>query len=198
MTWVDIVILVVLAISGLLAFLRGFVREVLGIGAWLGAAALAVWANPRILPRFDQWLHNYPGLAQPIAFGVVFIVTLLILLFFSHAVGKAVRRSPLGGLDRSLGLVFGLARGAALVVLAYILAGMVIPPDRWPPPVLHARAMQIAYAGANWTRSLLPVGFRPSVPAPPAGRTATEDALLRATPQGRATGRTSGKPPARE
>jgi len=156
MTWVDLAILAVLVISGLLAFLRGFVREVLGIAAWIGAAALAVWANPRILPRFAEWFHDYPGLAQPIAFGAVFIGALIVLLFFSHAIGKAVRRSPLGGLDRSLGLLFGLARGAILVIFAYILAGWVVPPAQWPEPVLHARAMQLAYSGATWTRSRLP------------------------------------------
>ncbi len=139
MTWVDLVVSGVLAISALLAFMRGFVREVLGIGAWIGAAALAVWANPRILPTFDGWLHAYPGFAQPVAFGVVFLGTLIVLLIISHAIGKAVRRSVLGGLDRTLGLLFGLARGAALVVLAYIVVGMVLPVDRWPEPVLQAR-----------------------------------------------------------
>lgn len=194
MTWVDLVILAVLLISGVLAFMRGFVREVLGIGAWLGAAALAVWANPFVLPRFQDWLRPWPGTAQPVAFGAVFLGGLIVLLFIAHTIGRIVRRSPLGGLDRTLGLVFGLARGAALVVLAYIIAGMVVPTNDWPPPVVHARAMQAAYSGAVWARGLLPVGFRPSVPAPPAGRVATEDDLLQATPQGRATGR----PPVRE
>lgn len=194
MTWVDLVILAILAISGLLAFLRGFVREVLGIAAWIGAAALAVWANPRILPTFDRWLHAYPGFAQPVAFGVVFIGALVVLLLVCHAIGKAVRRSALGGLDRTLGLLFGLARGAALVALAYILAGMAFPVDRWPDPVLHARAMPLAYEGARWAANWLSPDYRPRLYPPPAGRPTTEEALLRATPQGRAL----GKPPTRE
>jgi len=194
MTWVDLVILAVLVLSGLLAFWRGFVREVLGIAAWVGAAALAVWANPRILPTFDRLLHGHPGFAQPVAFAIVFIATLIVLLLICHAIGKAVRRSVLGGLDRTLGLLFGLARGAALVVLAYILAGMVIPVDRWPEPVLKARAMPLAYDGAAWTTHWLPADYRPRLYAPPAGRLTTEEALLRANPQGRAL----GKPAVRE
>lgn len=194
MTWVDVAILAVLAISGLLAFLRGFVREVLGIGAWVGAAALAIWANPRILPTFERWLHGHPGLAQPVAFALVFIAALIVLLLVCHAIGRAVRRSALGGLDRSMGLLFGLARGAALVVLAYMLAGMVIPMDRWPAPVLNARAMPLAYAGASWTRQWLPAEYRPRLYPPPGGQPPTEEALLRAVPQGRAL----GKPPTRE
>ena len=194
MTWVDVVILAVLAISGLLAFLRGFVREVLGIGAWVGAAALAIWATPRILPTFERWLHGQPGIAQPAAFGVVFVIALVVLLLICHAIGKAVRRSALGGLDRTLGLLFGLLRGAAVVVLAYMLAGMVIPADRWPEPVLNARALSLAYEGATWSAHWLPADYRPRLYPPPAGRPTTEEALLRAVPQGRAL----SKPPVRE
>lgn len=194
MTWVDVAILAALAISALLAFLRGFVREVLGIGAWIGAAALAVWANPRVLPTFERWLHSRPDLAQPVAFAVVFVIALVVLLFVSHAVGRAVRRSALGGLDRSLGLLFGLGRGAALVVLAYMLAGMLVPVDQWPDPVRNARAMPLAYDGAVWSVAWLPAEYRPRLYPPPTARPPTEEALLRATPQGRAT----GKPPVRE
>ena len=194
MTWVDGVILGVILISGLLAFARGFVREVLGLAAWIGAAALAVWANPRIEPTFELWLHNHPGLAQPVAFGVVFLITLIVGLIICHHIGRAVRRSALGGLDRSLGLLFGLARGAALVVLAYIIVGIAVPVDQWPQPIVTARAMPLAYQGAVWAAHWLPDAYRPRLYPPPSGRPATEEALLRATPQGRAL----SKPPARE
>lgn len=189
MTWVDAVILGVLVISGLLAFLRGFVREVLGIGAWIGAAVLAVWATPYVRPRFDGWLHDRPGLAEPIAYAVLFLVSLGVLLLISHRVGRMVRGSALGGLDRTLGLVFGLARGAALVVVAYIIAGWLGGPiENWPQPVLGARSLPLAYEGAAWVRGRLPPRFRPLIYEPPAGRQATANALLRAAPQGRATG----------
>jgi len=62
-------------------------------------------------------------------------------------IGALVRASVLGGLDRTLGLVFGIARGAALVVFAYIAVGMVIPIDHWPDAVLKARALPLAYQG---------------------------------------------------
>ncbi len=189
MTWVDAVILGVLVVSGLLAFLRGLVREVLGIGAWFGAAVLAVWATPFVRPRFEGWLHNRPGLAEPVAYAVLFLVSLALLLFVSHLISRRVRDSALGGLDRTLGLVFGLVRGAALVVLAYIIAGWLGGPmEYWPQPVLAARALPLAYEGAAWATGRLPAAYRPRIYAPPAGRQATADALLRAVPQGRATG----------
>ncbi len=188
MTWVDLVVLGVLAVSALLAFMRGFVREVLGIGAWVAAVAVAVWAFPYARPHFREWLGT-PDLVDPITFAAVFIVTLLVLLLICHWIGALVRGSVLGGVDRTLGLVFGLVRGAALVVFAYIAAGLVVPVDRWPDPVLQARSLPVAYAGAVWAADRLPPDYRPKLQPPPAGRQTTAEDLLRATPQGRATSR---------
>ncbi len=172
----------------MLAFLRGFVREVLGIGAWLGAAVLAVWATPRVRPQFEVWLRGHPGFAEPVAYAVVFLVSLAALLLVCRWIGGMVRSSVFGGLDRTLGLVFGLARGAALVVLAYILAGFAIPVTQWPKPVLAARTLWPAYEGADWVVRRLPADYRPRLYSPPVGRQATAAALLRAAPQGRALG----------
>ena len=94
----------------------------------------------------------------------------------------------------SLQTTFGLARGAALVVLAYIIVAIAVPVAEWPQPVVAARAMPLAYQGAVWAAHWLPDAYRPRVEPPPGGRPATEEALLRAAPQGRAI----GKPPAHE
>ena len=188
MTWVDLVVLAILAVSALLAFMRGLVREVLGIAAWVGAALVASWALPAARPKAQAWLGT-SAWVDPVTFGVLFLVTLILLMLVSRWLSRIVRASPLGGVDRSLGLVFGLARGAALVVLAYIVTGMVFPIDRWPDPVLHARALQPTYDGARWVWQQLPDRWRPQVYPPPAGRQTTADALLQPAPQGRATGR---------
>ncbi len=188
MTWVDGAVLALLLISAVLAFLRGFVREVLGVGAWLGAVVLAIWAAPRIKPHVDVWLRSHPAVAEPAAYAGVFLVTLVLLLLLCRWIGRLVQASALGGLDRTLGLLFGLARGASLIVLAYILAGFVSPVAEWPAPVLHARSLPLAFEGASWVAARLPADFRPRVYAPPQGRQATPAALLRAAPQGRALG----------
>ena len=116
MTWLDLAVLGVLAVSALLAFMRGLVREVLGVGAWAGAAAFAVWGLPTVRPLLTSRLPaEWIDIAGA---GGLFLVSLIVLLMVSHYVSRAVRASALGGVDRSLGLVFGLARGAALVVIA--------------------------------------------------------------------------------
>jgi membrane protein required for colicin V production len=188
MTWVDLAVLGVLAVSGVLAFLRGLVREVLGIGAWIGAVMAAVEALPAARNLVRKWVTE-PAWVDPIAFLAVFLVTLIVLSVIARMIGRLVRGSALGGVDRTLGLVFGLARGAVIVILAYIVGGLVIPLDHWPPPVLEARTLTPAYEGASWVVRRLPEVYRPRLYAPPAGRETTAEALLHATPQGRATGR---------
>ncbi|MGH7043623.1 MAG: CvpA family protein [Acetobacteraceae bacterium] len=192
MTWVDAAILVGLGVSALLGLLRGFVREVLGIAAWIGAVAVAVWAHPVLSEKLRDWLPHNPGLASPIAFGVAFLGALVVLLILTHLVSKGVHRIGLGSLDRSLGLLFGLARGAVLVVLAYILAQMVIPIDQWPPVVQASRAVPLAYQGAVWAVGFLPEAERPAISPPPDDPVPSVETLLRALPHGMALG--SGSP----
>ncbi len=186
MNWVDLAILAVLVFSGLLAFMRGFVREVLGIGAWIGAGFFAMATFQFVQPQFRTWFGN-PDVADPAAFGTVFLVSLLFLSVIAGIVGSVIRGSVLGGIDRTLGVVFGVLRGAALVIFAYIAAGMIVTTDRWPDPVLQARSLPFAYEGAVWAVAFLPEEYRPRLSSPPAGREAHAEDLLHATPQGRAT-----------
>lgn len=187
MNWVDLIVIGVVAVSALLAFMRGFVREVLGIGAWVGAAFFAVWAAPFVDARFLRWFG--PDFGKPAALAAMFIVALIVLSAISSMIGSIVRMSLLGGVDRTLGVVFGLLRGAALVAFAYIAAGWVVTADRWPEPVLQARTLPYAYEVAVFAADLLPPDYRPSVTRPPAGRETRADDLLRALPQGRAIAR---------
>ena len=194
MTWVDLAVLGVLVVSAFLAFLRGLVREVLGIGAWIGAVMAAIATLPMAREVARKWISE-PAWIDPVSFLAVFLVTLIVLSLAARMIGGMVRGSALGGVDRSLGLVFGLARGAAVVIIAYILGQMVFPIDRWPDAVLNARVLTPTYEAAKWVRDQLPDPYRPHTLAPPpAGRSATAEALLRANPQGRAI----GKQPERE
>jgi membrane protein required for colicin V production len=194
MTWVDLAVFGFLLISGLLAFARGLVREVLGIGAWVGAVAVGFFAIPMLRGNVRTWLPS-PEWVDPVSFIIVFLATLFVLVLVARTIGGFVRRSALGGVDRTLGLVFGLARGAAVVIVAYMIGQMVFPIERWPDAVLDARTLTPTYEAARWVREKLPEPYRPhALEPPPVARHPTAEALLRASPQGRAT----GKPPDRE
>ena len=189
MTWVDFVALGVVAVSGVLALARGFVREVLGLGAWAGAAAFAYWGMPLARPQFERWIS--PEWVGVVTAATLFIGSLLVLMLVSGWIGGIVRASALGGLDRTLGLVFGLARGALLIMFAYIAVGMVIPIEQWPGAVLGARSLPWTYDGAAWIVNRLPPDLRPHISPPPASKQTTAEQLLRAQPVGRAVGPSS-------
>lgn len=185
MNWVDLTILAVIVISALLAFMRGLVREVLSVGSWVGAIFFAMWAEPFVDDRFVHWLVN-PDIATPAAFGAMFLLALLVLSSISGMVGFVVRGSVLGGIDRTLGMAYGVLRGAAIVVFAYVAGGMIVSADRWPDPVLSAISLHYVYQGAQWATSLVPDAYRPMLTSPPADRITRAADLLHAMPAGRA------------
>jgi membrane protein required for colicin V production len=184
-TWFDIVIISVIGFSALLAFMRGLVREVLGLGSWFAAGLIAVWAFPYVRGQFHSWVSQ-PDVADVAALGVVFLAALLVLSVASGVISGIVRSSMLGGIDRTLGLTFGLVRGAGVLVFAYILAGSLLPIDAWPAPVRQARLLPYVYEGALFAAKLLPPEYHLVVPIPPGGREMKAAEFLRLNPQGRA------------
>ena len=186
MNWVDAVVIAVLVISALLAAARGFVREMLGVAAWVGAGYVTYRARPVVEPQVLQWIKE-PDIAIPLGSVIVFLVALIVFSVIAGFIARHVRRSAAGGLDRTLGLLFGIARGAALVVAAYIVAQLILPIERWPDPVLQSRSIRFAYHGARWAVSKIPEDFSPPhlVP-PPRGPQARAEDLLQARPEGHA------------
>lgn len=166
MNWVDGVVLAVLALSAIVALFRGLVQEVLGIGAWVGAAFAALALRPVVSPLLNGSVET-PWIADAIAVGGAFLVVLVALKIVTAMVARRVQDSALGGADRALGMVFGLLRGAFLVVVAYILGDMVLPePGKWPEPVRQARALPVVADGARWLMDQLPLDYRRTLTTP--------------------------------
>jgi len=166
MNWVDLVVILVLVLSALLACLRGFVREVLGLAAWVGAAFVAASTEERLEPFFAGFSAE-PPVVSALALGTAFIVALVIFSLVAISLARLVRGSIFGSLDRLLGLFYGIARGVVLVIAAYIVVGLGVHTDRWPPAVLHSASIGLAYTGAAWAVGLMPEEYRPQVQAPP-------------------------------
>ena len=179
--WLDLAVLAVLLVSGLLAMLRGFVREVLGIGAWIGAAAAALFLHPLAAPHLHAWLE--PGLISNLAAGgAIFVVALILLSLVARVLSDRVQDSAAGSIDRTLGLIFGLVRGAALVCFAYIaVAYLAGDRARWPDWLAGSQSVRLAAPGAAWIVAQLPPGLLPAPPANGAQRP-TVDQLLRPAP----------------
>jgi membrane protein required for colicin V production len=186
MNLIDLAVIGVISISAILGLSRGFVREMLGLASWAVAAYGAYLFGPRFVPLATRALGN-PDLAGITAYAATFIVLVIVFSLLANLVGRIVRVSALGGLDRTLGLVFGIIRGDAVMIAAYILAGLVLHPP-YPEMVIRARTVPLLYQGALWATAQLPDQYRPAVLPPPDDRTTTSAELLHATPEGRALG----------
>jgi membrane protein required for colicin V production len=177
MNWVDLAVVGVLLISALLACFRGLVRELLGLCAWGGAAFVAVNTGHMLEPFFAQFSAE-PPIVSALALGTAFIIALIIFTLVAIVLARLVRRSALRGLDQLLGLFYGLLRGAMLIVAAYIVVGLGIHTDRWPPPLLQSASMGLAYNGAVWAVSMVPEEYRPQVQAPPQAQQTNADSTV--------------------
>ncbi len=154
-TFLDIAIGIVLLISGGLAFIRGFVQEVLAVGAWVGAIAATVFGFPYARPYARDLIPHELG-ADVAAGAAIFVVSLVVLSLLTRTLSDRVKDSALNALDRSLGFLFGLLRGAVLVCLAYIAVEWLVVPAQQPSWLRDARAMPIVEWGADQLKSLVP------------------------------------------
>jgi membrane protein required for colicin V production len=115
----DLVVLGVVLISALLAAVRGFTREVLAIGAWVAAAAAAWFLHPMALPFAKQHIHSNT-VALVAAIGAIFIVTLIVVSIITVKISDMILDSRIGALDRTLGFLFGAARGFLICVIGWV------------------------------------------------------------------------------
>jgi membrane protein required for colicin V production len=168
MTWIDGAALAIVILSAAISAVRGFVREVLGVAAWVGAGIAALRYFPLVQPYIASVLpETAKNFALYGAMAAVFIVVLIVLSLISALIGGLVRESALSGVDHSLGLVFGAVRGAIIVCIAYIGLGFAEPASQWPDPVVNARFLPMAYSGAKMLAGLLPKPYQPKIDPPP-------------------------------
>ena len=128
----------VIVISAILAYARGFVREIMSIVGWVAAALVAFIFAPNALPLIAELpvLGDFIGESRELgilaAFGIVFILALVVISLFTPLFSSVVQRSPLGGIDGALGFLFGVARGVLLVVVALIAYDRIVGDEPIP------------------------------------------------------------------
>ena len=150
----DIGVIAVIVLSAIFAFARGFVREALSIVAWVGAAAITVYGFVPVLAIVEPLVKN-PLLSQLIAGFGLFVGSLVVLTIITSFLARMVRASALSPIDRTLGFVFGLARGVLIVCLAYLLLDFVQPSER-PAWIRDAKSAPFLHQGADMLRQFLP------------------------------------------
>ncbi len=132
-TLVDGAVAGIILVSAVLAFARGFVREILSIAGWVLAAVVAFVFAPQAEPLIKEipvagdFLADSCELSILAAFAAVFAVALIVVSVFTSLFSSLVQKSALGGFDQGLGFLFGAIRGAVLVAIAFVLYDRIVP-----------------------------------------------------------------------
>jgi membrane protein required for colicin V production len=154
-TILDLVLLAVMLISGLLAMIRGFMREILSIASWGIAALVTLYSFQKLLPTAKTYFNN-DTVATAAVIGGVFIGTLIVVSIVTTRISDMILDSRIGALDRTLGFLFGLARGLLIVVVAFLFFTWLVPEKQRPDWVTSAKSLTVLKSTGDWLMSLLP------------------------------------------
>ena len=152
MTWVDFFIIGIIGLSAVISLIRGFIREAFSLAAWI----LAFWISWMFFRDLAAHLDmiEVQSLRLGAAFGILFLIALILGALVNFLIGQLVQKTGLSGTDRVIGVLFGVARGAVLVAIMVLLAGLTpFPNDAW-----WQESHLIGYFQelAIWLRDLLP------------------------------------------
>jgi membrane protein required for colicin V production len=156
-TILDMIVIGVVLISALLAALRGFTREVLAIGSWALAALAAYVFHPQAIPLVQQYVTTSKALILPVAAGGIFLLTLLVAYFLTSKLSDMILDSRIGALDRTLGFMFGAARGLLLAVVGWLFFSWLAPEERNQPVwIKDAKLKPMLISAGDTLKGLLP------------------------------------------
>lgn len=158
--WLDIAVVVIILFSAGFAFLRGLVRELFSLAAWIGSALLSVWLYPAVQPWAREHIANKMVADAVASFGT-FCATLIVLMLIGHFLAGLVRGQALTAIDRSLGFVFGFLRGVLVVSLLYLVVAWAWPQlEDQPEWIQHAKTRPLLESGAEMIKAMTPESAR--------------------------------------
>ncbi|MEZ5872543.1 MAG: CvpA family protein [Nitratireductor sp.] len=144
-TLFDGILIGLMLVSGVLAMIRGFSRELLSVASWAAAAFAAYKFYPTVSPMvapYTAQISTNKTVADIAAAGIIFAVVLLIVSLITMRIADFIVDSRIGALDRSLGFVFGALRGALLVVVALLFFNWLVPEGQ-PSWVANAKSKPV-------------------------------------------------------
>ena len=154
-TLLDFIVIGVMLVSGLLAMVRGFMREILSIAAWGAAALTTLYAYPKLIQPAKGYLTNDLIATVAVVAGV-FIGTLIVVSIVTVRISDMILDSRIGALDRTLGFLFGLTRGLLIIVVAFLFFDWLVQPKQQPDWVTKAKSLNVLQASGEWLKAVLP------------------------------------------
>ena len=155
-SYLDLGLLLIVAVSALLSMVRGFTREILAIASWGAAAVAGYYLYPYVLPYVTPYIAK-ETIAKVVSIAAVFFATLIIVSIVTVKLSEAILDSKVGALDRTLGFLFGAARGFLLGVVAFLFFTWLVQPSKQPDWVTTAKSKPLLEATGNEIKALLPV-----------------------------------------
>lgn len=137
-TLLDGILLGVTLVSAILAMVRGFSREVLSVASWAAAALAAFFFYKPVVPYLQPYISN-ETILNIAAAGSVFLITLIVVSIITMKIADFIIDSRIGALDRTLGFIFGAARGVLLAVVAMLFFNWLVTTDQ-PSWVTNAKS----------------------------------------------------------
>ncbi len=157
-TFVDALLIGIMLISGILALMRGFTREVLSVLSWGGAALAAYFLRPFLTETARSYFHEADKwVADIVLVAAIFLVALIIISVLTMRMSDWVLDSSIGVLDRTVGFAFGLVRGLLLVVVCYLFFIWLVNRDDHPSQLRNAATLPFIDATAEVIISYLPI-----------------------------------------
>ncbi len=186
-TILDLLVIGIVLVSGLLAMVRGFTREVLAIASWAMAAVVAYFFYPQAAPYVVQYVAKQPPLlVNGLAFGSVFLATLMVSYIVTSKLSDFILDSRIGALDRTLGFLFGAARGFLLAIIGFGFFSWLVAEKQQPQWVSEAKFRPILTSSWERLKAILPENLDESISTP----------IKRATEEFKQSGSGTPLPPA--
>jgi membrane protein required for colicin V production len=199
LTALDLLVILVVLLSAGYAAWKGFLWETLTIFDWLAAAFGCLYFGPYLVPMM-RGVIAAPWVAGLVAYAVTFLIVFIPLSFISHRFSESVKNSPIGPLDRALGIVFGVVRGLVAVALVYLAYTYFVPISEQGRFVRQARSLPMIQSTSQVILSLVPTrtksDFTLERPESPPPHDAIGDLIRENGASGQATG--AAREPARE
>lgn len=141
-------------VSAMLAMVRGFSREILSIASWVAAAAAAFFFYPAVLPYVRPYIDN-EQIAMAAAAGVVFVIALIVVTVITMKIADFIIDSRVGALDRTLGFLYGAARGILVVAVGLLFFSWLVG-DKPPAWIAQAKSRPMLEDIGHRLQALLP------------------------------------------
>ena len=153
MSWVDLIIIAVVVVSALISLVRGFVKESISLASWVLAGFIALRYFTPLSELLEPYIES-PTIRTGSGFAILFVCSLFIGAIINFMASQLVTKTGLSGTDKSLGVVFGAARGILIVIILVLLAGLTpMPSESW-----WKESTMIEYFAsmASWIKDILP------------------------------------------